>query len=146
MTDFGDIVVSETPPPPQATVEASNDDISESARQLKLDTARIHLFRWAIYAALFGFAMLLVTLICVIKVYLCLLIDQPKEIPNNFWHIPLLLAFMASTILSIILTLTAKFGDKNHKQEDSKDKASITILADHVPIKELLQKLIDKIK
>lgn len=143
MSEFGNTVVSTADEPmPQATAQVSNDELDQTVRQDKLDATRIRLFTYGVYIALGAFAFLVIALLFVVKKYLYLLDHSPNNIPSNFWHIPLLIAFMASTILSVILTLTARFGDKSTKHDN---KGGITLSADQSTMKELLQKLIDRL-
>ncbi|MDO5651605.1 MAG: hypothetical protein Q4G13_05670 [Moraxella sp.] len=140
MNDFGTPTIIETRPPPETNLSVGNDELSENVRQTKFDEVRIDLFKKAVYGALAAFVILVLLLIVVVKKYLCLIEYSANTIPDNFWHIPLLVAFMASTILSVILTLTARFGDKSKHD----DKNGISLSADQSTIKELLQKLLNK--
>lgn len=144
VSEFGNTVVSTNAEPvPQATTQVGNSELAQVVRQDKLDTTRIKLFTYGIYVALGAFVLLVLVLLCVVGIYLYLLLTYKADIiPSNFWHIPLLLAFMASTILSVILTLTARFGDKTTKHDN---EGGIALSADQSTIKALLQKLIDKL-
>lgn len=96
----------EQAPPASATVNIANDDISELSQQAKLNQERITLFRYAVYGALFAFSILIVLLCCVIYEYISLLrSNQTAILSSNFWHIPLMIAVMATSILYATLNI-----------------------------------------
>lgn len=124
-------------PPASATLNIADDDIGELAQQAKLNKERIKLFRYAVYGALGAFAILIILFVVVIWVYLCMVKSHSKEIlSSNFWHIPLMVAIMATSILAITLKLSAHFG-KSHTSNDNKNDVST------IPF---WQELIDAIK
>lgn len=114
----------QTEPPPQAQIEVSNDELVERQQQVKLIDKKIELFARVVWWALIAFASLVILLVVVICVYLRLLWKN-INIPSNFWHIPLLLAVMASTILSITLTLSSRFGGNQTKHANTASESSI---------------------
>lgn len=114
----------QTEPPSQAQIEVSNDELVERQQRVKLIDKKIELFARVVWWALFAFALLVILLVVVICVYLYLLWKN-INIPSNFWHIPLLLAVMASTILSITLTLSSRFGSNQTKYANSASESSI---------------------
>lgn len=137
-------VTPETPPPAQ-TIVVANEELNNSVRQQKFDEARIKLFHWAVTSAIVTLSGLMTLLSVCITIYLILAMLQ-RTTPY-FWHIPLMLIFMASTVLSILLTLTAKFGVPHDRDEKDKgEKSSFTILTDNIPLKDVIQKLLDKLK
>ncbi|MBK0396464.1 hypothetical protein [Kingella bonacorsii] len=134
----------ETPPPAQ-TIAVANEELNSSFRQQQFDGARIKLFHWAVIGALSTLAILVILLSACIVIYLILAFCQKTT--SYFWHIPLMLIFMASTVLSILLTLTAKFGVQHDRDDkENEEKSSFTILTDNIPLKDVIQNLLDKLK
>lgn len=132
----------EQAPPASATVNIANDDISELSQQAKLNQERITLFRYAVYGALFAFSILIVLLCCVIYEYISLLrSNQTAILSSNFWHIPLMIAVMATSILYATLKSSAHFGE-NKSQNDKQNTDSLSVIG-NLPI---WQELIDTIK
>lgn len=117
MSDFGNpniqLTPSEQAPPASATVEVINDDINELSQQAKLNTERIKLFKCAVVGALIAFFILLLLLIVVVANYLCMIKSEKAILilSSNFWHIPLMIAIMATSILFATLKLSAHFGE-----------------------------------
>lgn len=144
VSDFGNpniqLTPSEQAPPASATVDVVNDDISELAQQAKLNTERIKLFRWAVMGALGAFLCLLLLLTIVIHKYLDMLHSSAEKIPSNFWHIPLMIVFMATSILFATLKLSAHFGETKLQDKQEADNQS---LISNIPA---WQELIDAIK
>lgn len=129
--------LSERAPPASATVNIANDDISELSQQAKLNQERIELFRYAVAGALLAFGTLVGIFCWIIVTYLRLVEQHPdKMLSSNFWHIPLMVAIMATSILAVTLKLSAHFG----KNETPKNDMN---LADSLPI---WQELINAIK
>lgn len=144
MTEFGETTIGNTSPqkPEREKINLGNVQLSDNKQQIDLDETRVKLFDYAIKWAIKILISVVATLLITVLVYLYLLLCPTKEIPSNFWHIPLLLAFMASTILSVILTLTARFGEKR-KPNDEGSETPIKTLVDGVKeIKNLLQDFI----
>lgn len=106
-------------PPSQGNDEISNAVLSYNDRQYELDKTRIRLFTHVFYAALFVLFVLLILICCIFKTYLCLLQNNTSVIPPNFWHIPLIIAFMFTSVLGTVLILAAKFGDPGKGAEGS---------------------------
>lgn len=102
----------ETKPPAVATMNGAGDDISELSQRAKLNQERIVLFNYAVGVGLIAFGILIAIFCLVIITYLHLVKSHPKEmLSSNFWHIPLMIAVMASTILFTTLKLSADFGE-----------------------------------
>lgn len=146
MAEFGETTIGNTSPqkPEREKINLGNVQLSDNKQQIDLDETRVKLFSFSIYCALGILVFIVITLLLSVAVYLHLLVcPMPNNpIPSNFWHIPLLLAFMASTILSVILTLTARFGEKR-KPNDEGSETPIKALIDGVKeIKNLLQDFI----
>lgn len=133
---------NETPPPKEA-VQLANQELADKTISQSLATQRIKLFQWAIVTGIVIIAGLVILLGAVVIVYLYQLLNS-KTIPTDFWHIPLMLVFMISTIFSIMITLSAKFGSLENK-ESEKTSSSV---AEHIPllteIKNLVEKLLEK--
>lgn len=130
-------------PPPQEAVQLANQELADTTINQRLATQRIKLFQWAIVTGIVIIAGLVMLLGAVVIAYLYQLLNN-KTIPADFWHIPLMLVFMISTIFSIMITLSAKFGSLENK-ESEKTSSSV---AEHIPllteIKNLVEKLLDK--
>lgn len=122
MAEFSETKIGSTSlqEPEREKIKLGSQRLSDSKTQNDLDTTRVKLFSYAIKWAIGILACIVIALLCSVLVYLYLLMFpiSNNPIPSNFWHIPLLLAFMASTILSVILTLTAKFGDKRNENDN----------------------------
>lgn len=131
----------ESEKPPSAKINISNDDLFHQNRQQKLDEARIQLFKWAIFASITIISFLVIALLATVGIYLCS-IYKNQTIPENFWHIPLMIAFMSSTILSVILIQTAKFGALDNKAKDNQE----TSLAQNIPLLKEFGDFIEKVK
>lgn len=146
VSDFGNpniqLTPSEQAPPASATVDIANDDISELAQQAKLNAERIKLFRWAVIGALVAFFTLLILLIIVVISYLCMIKSEKASLilSSNFWHIPLMIVFMATSILFATLKLSAHFGETKVQDEQQTNNQS---LVSNIPV---WQELIDAIK
>lgn len=125
--------------------QLASDDLKDTTIEHKLAEHRILFFKRALYISLGIIVVLVLMLLAVIKTYLCLL-EQKTTIPNNFWHIPLMLVFMISTILSVILTLSAKFGSLKDRQNKEDETNSIS---ENIPMlqefKDLYEKALDTI-
>lgn len=130
MAEFGETKIGNISPqePENTSTQASeqekfnlgNEALRDKKHQINLDTTRVELFSCSIKWAIGILVSIVIALLLSVLVYLRLLVCPipNNPIPSNFWHIPLLLAFMASTILSVILTLTAKFGDKRNENDN----------------------------
>lgn len=123
--------------------QLASDDLKDTTIEHKLAEHRILFFKRALYISLAIIVVLVLILLAVVKTYLCLLAQQ-KTIPNNFWHIPLMLVFMISSILSVILTFSAKFGGLKDRQNDEKN-----LVSENIPmfqeLKDLHEKTLDTI-
>lgn len=120
MTEFGEATIGNTSPqaPQQEKIELGSEKLSDNKQQINLDETRVKLFSCSIKWAIGILVLIVIALLVAVGIYLYLLLYPIKEIPSNFWHIPLLLALMASTILSVILTLTSRFGDKRNENNN----------------------------
>lgn len=145
VSNFGNpniqLTPSEQAPPASATVDIANDDISELAQQAKLNQERIVLFNYAVGVGLIAFGILIAIFCLVIITYLHLVKSHPKEmLSSNFWHIPLMIAFMATSILFATLKLSAHFGETKLQDKQQTDNQSVV---SSIPV---WQELIDAIK
>lgn len=120
----------DTVPPAQGGDEISDVVLSHNDRQYELDKTRIRLFTHVFYAALIVLIVLLVLIWCILTTYLCLLKNNPLLIPPNFWHIPLIVALMFTSVLGTVLILTAKFGDPDKGTKNSTGNIGIDELLD----------------
>lgn len=124
VSNFGNpniqLTPSEQAPPASATVDVANDDISELSQQARLNTERIKLFRWTVVGALIAFFILLLLLIVVVFNYLCMIKSEKANLilSSNFWHIPLMIAIMATSILFVTLKLSAHFGETKSQADN----------------------------
>lgn len=145
VSDFGNpniqLTPSEQAPPASATVDIANDNISELAQQAKLNQERIVLFNYAVGVGLIAFGILIAIFCLVIVKYLHLVELHPQEmLSSNFWHIPLMVGFMATSILFATLKLSAHFGETKLQDKQEADNQS---LINNIPA---WQELIDAIK
>lgn len=131
MTDFGNTNVRiddlpQSEPPAQTTIEATDDELVDRQQRAKLIDSKIQLFGRMVNWTLGIVCVLIGLLVAIVSTYLHMLCKQ-LNIPSDFWHIPLLVALMASTILSITLTLSSRFGDTHNKstQHDANEPSTL---------------------
>ncbi len=129
--------------PAAETLAISKEQLSRAVSQEAFDQTRIRLFEqatiWASWALL-GLFVLLTACVGVYVGLLCL----GKNPPENFWHIPLMLVFMIGTILSITLTLTARFGSKHDKEDKSNLMTNLAMLFNNIISRQ--RKTLDEMK
>lgn len=123
--------------------EVANEQLHHATIRQKLNDARIEAFKDSIRKGMYIVTALIVLLFITIITYLLIIMWVGKEqIPSDFWHIPLMLAFMSSTILSVILIQTAKFGALDNKAKDEQE----TSLNQNIPLLKELGDFIEKVK
>lgn len=123
--------------------EVANEQLHHATIRQKLNNARIDAFKESIKIGMYIVISLIVLLYITVIVYLRIVCVAGKDgIPEDFWHIPLMLAFMSSTILSVILIQTAKFGALDNKTKDDQE----TSLNQNIPLLKELGDFIEKVK
>lgn len=130
-------------PPPSESYDGANDEISALSQQAKLNQERIKLFCWTVMGALIAFGVLILLFVFVVFMYVCMVhsMSEQKSIPDNFWHIPLMIAIMATSILYATLKSSAHFGE-NKSQNDKQNTDSLSVIG-NLPI---WQEIVDAIK
>lgn len=97
-------------------LKLNNHELSENARNARFDNIRLTWFEMAIKWVLISTGLGFVLLLVIINVYLYRLHNN-LMIPNNFWHIPAILAVLLSVVFLGILKMIANFGDRqDHDQ------------------------------
>lgn len=128
-----------------ARAEVVNNLLTAAQIEQDLSKARIETFKVSIKRGMQIVVSLIILLYITIIVYLVRVLCAGKDgIPADFWHIPLMLVFMSSTILSVILIQSAKFGALDNKAKDNQN--SDTSLAQTLPLVKEITDLIDKVK
>lgn len=105
-------------------------DIKENLKKQlsfeKHDDARIELFKKVVEHGICAFWSVWFLLFMVVGSYVILLFFKPKEIPENFWHIPTLVSLITATILISLLKLTSSFGSFiNNKSKEKQENSSV---------------------
>lgn len=106
---------AETPPPEKEKIDELASQLDERKERSKLNDKKIELFSYTLRRILIVLY-LLIALFAVAMVVYFWAIFTDRTPPSNFWHIPLIIALIISTILSSVLILTAKFGDQKQKK------------------------------
>lgn len=145
--DFGihpdDFPAEESPSSELYNYDGANDEIGALAQQAKFNEERIKLFGLTVMGALIAFGVLIVLFVVVVVAYLCMVHSASayKSVPDNFWHIPLMIAIMATSILYATLKSSAHFGE-NKSQDDKQNDDKSSVIA-NLPI---WQEIVDAIK
>lgn len=130
---------------PEGKKVSINSDLKSKVRSDKHDDVRIKLFETVVTSAVVALRAFIVLLAGVVIVYLALLVNNSKDVPNNFWHIPTLVSLITVSILISLLKFTSSFG--SFISDDSKGKQeSIDSLPDHESAKSSEHWLIEVIK
>lgn len=141
MKDLADELTKTSQPIQSEIINVADEQVSDSVKQNKFDETRIELFKYLIYLVIIILVSLVIMLIYSIHQYLCLLHISDIETITNFWHIPLILAFMISTILGVTLTLTSRFGENKPDNTDLSNNTSPILLQDFLQlIKDIFSK------
>lgn len=116
--------------------ELAGQQLDEASLEQQLVAKRIEAFNNAVWCCIAVIIVLGVVLVGTIIKYLCNVIDG--SIPDNYWHIPLMLCILISTLLGLLLSISAKFGSKD--AQTSQADTGVNTLKEHLPvIKDLME-------
>lgn len=133
---------------PKPVRDIKNKILTEETRQAEFDALRRKLFKIGVYTAIGGYGCLVLMLLIVVGGYMYSLIFTSKELPSNFWHLPLIVCLVATTTLYLILKLSSGFG-KEIKETDKEflfSEVDTTDFPAVVLFKESYHSIIDNVK
>lgn len=109
-------------------------DIHEKNIEYQLTTKRIEVFGNVVKYSIGAVVLFSLLLMGVIDRYLQYFTEG--TVPDNFWHIPLMLCFLISTILGLLLTSAVKFGNTTKKDETDNNslKENIPLIKDIISL------------
>lgn len=135
---------------PKPVRDIKDKILTEESRQVEFDELRRKLFKVGVYTAVAGYGCLVIMLLIVVGGYMYSLIFTFKELPSNFWHLPLIVCLVATTTLYLILKLSSGFGKEIKETENDKEflfsEVDTTDFPAVVLFKEGYQSIIDNVK